>query len=413
MGWLSRRTFLLALGALTATLALHGGARAQQAEMSPEELAARLKRGLADYTGTPKAEQPLKILFLGGTGFLGPHTVHYAVARGHEVTLFNRGRRNEALFPELEEFIGNRDPNVDEGLTALEKAVAEGRKWDVVIDTSGYVPRIVSASAELLNDAADHYIFISSISVYADAAPDGITEDAAVATMEDEANESVGEYYGALKALCEQAAERAFPGKTTNIRPGLIVGPKDPTNRFGWWPARVARGGKVLAPPADDPVQVIDVRDLGEFIIRCAENDTYGVFNAVGPDRKMTVREMLEACKKASGSDAEFVFADAAFLAEHDVQAWRELPVWTEPGSAFGGFGSVSNARAVRAGMRFRPIVETCRDTLEWWNGISEEPKAAMWDPAQTGHLTAEREAEIIAAWEARNADAEATGSND
>jgi 2'-hydroxyisoflavone reductase len=403
---ISRRSFVWAVGALVAAMGMAPGAWAQSspAEMSPEELAARLKRGLEDYTGTPKAAKPLKILFLGGTGFLGPHAVNYALARGHEVSLFNRGNRNEAMFPHLEEFIGNRDPNVDEGLKPLEAAVAAGRKWDVVVDTSGYVPRVVSASAELLNDAAEQYIFISSISVYADASPSGITEDAPVATMEDETDETVNQYYGALKALCEQAAERAFPGKATNIRPGLIVGPKDPTNRFGWWPARVAKGGKVLAPPAADPVQVIDVRDLAEFIVKSAEQRVVGVYNAVGPDRVLTVGEMLAACKKVSGSDAEFVHADAAFLAEHDVQAWRELPVWTEPGSPFGGFGSVSNARAVAAGMTFRSIEDTCRATLEWWNGISEAPKAAMWDPAQTGHMTAEREAEIIAAWEAKQA---------
>ena len=400
-----RRSFLVAAGVVAATLGAQVGAMAQtEAPMSPEEMSARLMRGMEDYSGVPKAAKPLKILFLGGTGFLGPHTVNYALARGHEVTLFNRGNRNELMFPDLEELVGNRDPKIDDGLTPIADAIAAGREWDAVIDTSGYVPRIVSASAELLKDAADQYIFISSISVYADASPSGITEIAAVATMDDETVEEIGPNYGALKALCEQAAERAFPSRTTNIRPGLIVGPKDPTNRFSYWPARIARGGKVLAPPADDPVQVIDVRDLAEFIVLCAERPTFGVFNLVGPAEQMTVGEMVAACKEATGSDATFVFADAAFLTEHDVQAWREMPVWTEPGSDYGGFGSVSNAKAIAAGLKFRPVVDTCRDTVAWWNGIAEEHKVAMFEPERTGHMTPAREAELIALWEAAQA---------
>lgn len=288
------------------------------------------------------------------------------------------------------------------GLKSIAEAIAAGRTWDAVVDTSGYVPRIVGASAELLKPAARQYVFVSSISAYADARPSGIAEDAAVATIADPANEDVGTNYGALKALCEQAAEKAFPGRTTNVRPGYIVGPKDATNRFAWWPARTAKGGKVLAPPRQDPIQVIDVRDLAEFLVHCAENETMGVFNAVGPARVLTMGELLDACNEVTGAKAEFVCADGAFLAAQQADG---LPIWTRPGSEFGGFGAVANQKAVAAGLKFRPLLDTVRATWEWWNGIAEPAKAAMWDSARTGRPTPEREAEVIAAWLARAKD--------
>ena len=367
--------------------------------MAPEEWARRLKRGLEDYSKVAKAEKPRQLLFLGGTGFLGPHTVQYALARGHTVTLFNRGNRNEALFPELEELRGDRDPKVGEGLKPLERAVAAGRTWDAVIDTSGYVPRIVAASAELLRPAAKHYVFVSSISAYADARPDGIAEDAAVATVADAASENVEAHYGALKALCEQAAEKVFPGRTTNVRPGYIVGPKDASNRFAYWPARTAKGGKVLAPPRGDAIQVIDVRDLAEFLVHCVENEAMGVFNAVGPGSKLTMGELLDACNEVTEAKAEFVCADGAFLATKEAN----LPIWTQPGSEFGGFGAVSHKKAIAAGLKFRPLRDTVRATWQWWDGISEPAKAAMWDAQRTGRLTSEKEAEAITAWLARD----------
>jgi 2'-hydroxyisoflavone reductase len=393
-----RRSFLASLlaGAAGAILSIALPAQGPPAGMSPEEFARRLKRGLQDYSKVEKAAKPRSILFLGGTGFLGPHTVQYALARGHTVTLFNRGNRNEALFPELEELRGDRDPKVGDGLKSLEQAVAAGRKWDAVIDTSGYVPRIVSASAELLKPAAKQYVFVSSISAYADGKPTGITEDAAVATVADKTNENVGEHYGALKALCEQAAEKAFPGHTTNVRPGYIVGAKDTSNRFAYWPARIAKGGKVLAPPRQDPIQVIDVRDLAEFLVHVTENETMGVFNAVGPDRVLTMGELLDASVEVTGSKAEIVCADGAFLAEQDANG---LPIWTQPGSDFGGYGAVSNKKAVAAGLKFRPLLDTVRSTWEWWNGISDQAKAPMWDAARSGRPTPEKEAAVIEAW--------------
>ncbi len=398
-----RRSFLASLlaGVAGALLSVVLPTQGPPPGMSAEEFARRLKRGLQDYSKVEKAAKPRSLLFLGGTGFLGPHTVQYALARGHKVTLFNRGNRNEALFPELEELRGDRDPKVGDGLKSIEQAIAAGRTWDAVIDTSGYVPRVVSASAELLKPAAKQYVFVSSISAYADGRPSGIDEKSTVATMPDATNEEVGKHYGALKALCEQAAEKAFPGHTTNVRPGYIVGAKDTSNRFAFWMARTAKGGKVLAPPRQDPIQVIDVRDLAEFLVHCAENETMGVFNAVGPDRVLTMGELLDASKEVTATDAEFVCADGEFLAAQEANG---LPIWTQPGSDFGGFGSVSNKKAVAAGLKFRPLLDTVRSTWEWWNGISDQAKAAMWD-TRNGRLTAEREAEVIAAWLARAKD--------
>lgn len=406
-----RRSFLgwLLVGVVVPLLSVALPAQGPPAGMSAEEWARRLKRGLQDYSKVGKAEQPRRLLFLGGTGFLGPHTVQYALARGHTVTLFNRGSRNEAMFPELEELRGDRDPKIGDGQKALGQAVAAGRTWDAVIDTSGYVPRIVRASAELLKPAAKHYVFVSSISAYADARPSGITEGAALATIADPASEDVGASYGALKALCEQAAESVFPGRTTNVRPGFIVGPKDTSNRFAYWPARTAKGGKLLAPPPKDPIQVIDVRDLAEFLVHCAERETMGVFNAVGPDRVLTMGELLDACNEVTGAKAEFVCADGAFL---DAQKANELPIWTQPGSEFGGFGAVSNQKAIAAGLTFRPLLDTVRVTWEWWSGIADAAKAPMWDSARTGRLTPEREAEVIAAWLARSQDAKGKGAD-
>jgi 2'-hydroxyisoflavone reductase len=399
----SRRSFLSTLLACAVASLLFAMLPAQGPPpgMSAEEWSRRLKRGLEDYSKIEKAAKPRTLLFLGGTGFLGPHTVNYAIARGHKVTLFNRGNRNEALFPELEELRGDRDPKVGDGLKALEAAIAAGKKWDAVIDTSGYVPRHVAASAELLAKASKQYVFVSSISAYADGKPSGITEAAAVATADDPASEDVGKHYGALKALCEQAAEKAFPGRATNVRPGYIVGAKDASNRFAYWPARIANGGKVLAPPRADPIQVIDVRDLAEFLVHCVENETMGVFNAVGPGTVLTMGELLDACVAVTGSKAEIVNADGAFLAAQDANG---LPIWTQPGSEFGGYSAVSNARAIAAGLKFRPVRETVRATWEWWTGISDQAKAAMWDTKRTGRVSPEREAEVIAAWLARDA---------
>ncbi len=332
-----------------------------------------------------------RILILGGTGFLGPQLVEAARSRGHTVTLFNRGKTRPQLFPDVEKLHGDRDPKIGEGLKAL-----EGRKWDAVIDTSGYVPRVARASAELLAPNVGHYVFISTISVYKELPRPGMDESAPLATVEDPKNENVRENYGALKALCEQAVEAAFPGRTTTIRPGLIVGPDDPTQRFTYWPVRVAEGGEVLAPPGADPAQFIDVRDLAEWTLLTLENRDFGTFNATGPARPLAMRELLEACKQASGSNATFTWADAAFLEKHKVRPWMDLPVWVTPAGEMAGMSSVSNAKAMARGLKFRPVVDTARDTLTWFNGLPPERQAEL---RKRAGLPPEREREVLAAW--------------
>jgi len=352
---------------------------------------------LADFTHT-KADERLHILMLGGTAFLGPAVVNNALSRGHRVTLFNRGRTNPHLYPDLEKLVGDRL----EGHDAL-----QGGEWDVVVDTSAYFPSVVAGAAAVLGDSVKQYINISSISVYADFSQRGLAEDDAIGTISDEEVAEVktmrqitGENYGPLKALCEQAAERAYPGRTTNIRPGLIVGPRDRSGRFTYWPVRVQKGGEVLAPDGPDiPTQIIDVRDLGEFIVRCAEESTTGTFNVTSPPEELTMGEMLQACREVSDSDATFTWASTGFLNEHEVSAWMDMPVWVPLDGEDAGHPFVNVDRALAAGLTYRPIRQTVRATLDWWATLDQEQ--------QQRHLragiTAEREAELLAAWHAAN----------
>jgi 2'-hydroxyisoflavone reductase len=341
--------------------------------------------------GVPKAVSKKKILILGGTGFLGPALVELAQPRGHTLTLFNRGKTRPGLFPDVEKLHGDRDGN----LQAL-----EGRQWDAVIDTSGYVPRIVKASAELLAPNVGHYLFVSTISVYKDMSHSGIDEDAPVATVENEKTEDVSQHYGALKALSEKAAQAAMPGRVAVVRPGLIVGPGDHTDRFTYWPVRVAQGGEVLAPgDGADPVQFIDVRDLAAFILGLVERGEKGTFNATGPANTLTMRELLEACKTASGADARFTWVDSQWLVEQQkVMPWSDMPVWIPRSGEDGGAGRVSNARALQRGLTFRPTVDTARDTLAWFR---TEPPERQQKKLKAG-LAPEREREVLAAWHQR-----------
>jgi 2'-hydroxyisoflavone reductase len=322
----------------------------------------------------------MRLLILGGTRFLGRHLVLVAQERGHEITLFNRGRSNPGLFPGVVELRGDRD----EELEAL-----RGKRWDAVIDTSGYVPRIVRASAELLAPAVNHYTFISSISVYGDLNAEGMDESWPVARIEDETTEEVtGESYGALKALCEQVVLEQYPAKGLIIRPGLIVGPYDPTDRFTYWPVRVARGGEVLAPaPAEYGVQIIDVRDLAEWTVILVERKAAGIFNATGPEEPLPFGALLEKCRAVSGSDAAFTWVAPEFLLEHDVQPWMELPLWI-PGEE----GSVDVRRAVASGLHFRPVAATIADTLSW---AEQRPADYSWRAG----LDPEKEARVLEAW--------------
>jgi len=326
----------------------------------------------------------LNILILGGTNFLGPELIREAQSRGHVMTMFNRGKTNPHLFPEVEKIHGDRKTDDIKALG--------GRSWDAVLDTSGFVPKVVKASAELLSKNVGQYVFISSISVYPDDVKPDAGETTPVQTVAEPESEDVKKYYGGLKALCEAAAEAAMPGRVTNVRPGLIVGPGDPTDRFTYWPVRISKGGDVLAPGSgDDPAQVIDVRDIATWIIGALERRHVGVFNAVGPARRMTMREMLEGCRKAAGSDARFVWAPLSFLEKHEVIPWGDMPVWTGKDA---GFASISNARAVATGMMFRPLVETAKDTLEWFKTLPAERQATM-----KAGLTPEREAKVLEAF--------------
>ena len=375
----SRRSFLknAAAAAALAGLGAHGLAFGK--DKKKEEKA---KKG-----------KGMSILVLGGTRFLGPATVEAALKRGHTVTLFNRGKTDPGRFPNLETLLGDRDGN----LKAL-----EGRKWDAVVDTSGYKPRVVRDSVNLLKDNVGQYVFISTLSVYSDNSKPWMDESGALMTVEDPNNENVQENYGALKALCEQACEKIMPGRVANIRPGLIVGIDDPSDRFTYWPVRVAKGGEVLAPgtPAD-PVQFIDVRDLGEWTVKVIEDKTVGVYNATGPNTgpkdEVGMGALLDACNKIGGGKANFVWADAAFLEEQKVAPWSDMPVWVPPSGDSAGFARTSCAKAIAKGLTFRSTPDTVKSTLDWFRTEPAEHQAKL----KTG-ITPEREAEVLAAWKAK-----------
>ena len=332
------------------------------------------------------------LLILGGTSFLGPAVVEAAKARGHKVTLFNRGKTNPQLFPDLEKLQGDRDPNKGEGLKAL-----EGRKWDAVVDTSGYVPRIVNASASLLAPNVKQYVYISSISAYGGFDKESGDESAPVAKMADESVETMGaqfENYGPLKVLCEQAAEKALPGRVTNIRPGFIVGPEDPTDRFTYWPVRIDRGGDVAVPGTpQDPIQYIDVRDLGEWIVQTIDTNTTGVFNAITPPGRQSWGDVITACKNAAGkTSVNLVWIPAAFV---EKQEGIGFPIWVPPVGETKGFHRWSADKAIKAGLKFRPVDVTVKDTLAWWKSEPEDRQKKM-----KAGLTPEKEAELIKAWQ-------------
>ncbi len=329
----------------------------------------------------------MKLLILGGTMFLGPHVVEYARRRDHVITLFNRGRTNPHLFTDLERLVGDRNGNL---------AALAGRQWDACIDTSGYAPRMVTESATLLaKNGLRHYLFVSSVSVYPDSAfhKIGVDEQTPVATLKDPTNETVtAESYGPLKAACEAAANRAMPGRVTIVRPGLIVGPRDPTDRFTYWTARLDRGGDVLAPsPRDAPVQFIDARDLARWLVQLVEDGHAGTFNALGPEYELTMEELLHGCKCVAGRPARFTWVDERFLLDQGVGPWMELPLWVPQAEGI-GFARVSNARGREKGLTFRPPAETIRDTLDWHR---TRPADYRW----RGTLKAEKEAAVLQAW--------------
>lgn len=337
----------------------------------------------------------MKILILGGTLFLGRALTAAALERGHQVTLFNRGRTPGDPLPGVELLNGDRDGQLD---------ALRGRSWDAAVDTSGYVPRLVRASAELLSGSVERYVFISSVSVYADFSRP-VDESAPLATIPDEWVEEVtGSSYGPLKALSERALEEALPGRALIVRAGLIVGPCDPTVRFSYWTARVARGGEVLAPgDPGTPVQLIDVRDLAEWTVRMIEAGGSGVFNASGRSG-LRMGAMLETCRSASGSDAHFTWVDEDFLKERGVLPWTHLPLWMPTSiRTHTYFHRIDSDRALAAGLAFRPLTETVRDTLAWQRSTDGQPppeKPGVPVPDLT--LGAARERELLDEWHER-----------
>jgi 2'-hydroxyisoflavone reductase len=324
----------------------------------------------------------MKILIIGGTRFLGRHLVNSARARGHEVTLFNRGQTNPDLFGQVDKIRGDREKDLDQ-LT--------GQNWDAVIDTCGYFPRIVRMSAEALKDKVNSYVFISSISVYSDFSKIGIKESDSVGKIEDETFEEItGESYGPLKALCEKTVQDVYGIHSLIIRPGLIVGPHDPTDRFTYWPVRVAQGGDVLAPDRPDVLtQVVDVRDLSDFIIELIQHNVSGVFNATGPDYELKFGTLLDTCKLVSASDAKFKWASVEFLNENNVAPWSDMPAWLPDTGEDAGFARVDISKAIHAGLVFRSLEETVSDTIKW---ASTRPADHEWRAG----LKPEREKELL-----------------
>jgi len=365
----SRRDFLRASAAFGACAVLH-----------PDDLLVRRKK---------------KILILGGTGFVGPHNVRAALARGHEVTVFNRGRSGPGMFgKDVEELVGDRSNDL---------AALKGRAWDAVIDESAShssAPEWVEQSAGLLKDQTEQYLFVSSRSAYADTSRVPMNADAPVLTRE---NSPVPEGqplpYGHAKAYAEKKAHAALPGRVTVVRPGLIIGPGDDTDRFTYWPVRVARGGEMLAPgDGSDHVQNIDVRDLAEFQIALIENKTFGVFNAVGPQGGQPFRQFLESIEKGVEVDATFVWVDAEFLEQNRLRPYSsELPAFQVMKGRTAGFARFDVTKEIAAGLKFRATDVTAKETLAWWR---EQPAERQAQPK--AWLSAEREKQLLAAWRAR-----------
>ncbi|MCF7222543.1 NAD-dependent epimerase/dehydratase family protein [Marilutibacter chinensis] len=367
-------------------------------------------RGAAAEAEAQSTGDRLRILVMGGTGFLGPHFVEAARARGHRLTLFNRGKTNPERFsgPEyddIEQLHGDRKSD----LSALDA----GQRWDAVLDTSAYVPADVTRSTRLLAPRVGQYLVVSTVSVYARNDLPGMDEGGELIRLPDPTvTEISGETYGGLKALCEQAAEAGMPGRTTIVRPGLIVGPGDTTDRFTYWPARADRGGEILAPGTPDaPTQFIDVRDLAAFLLHLLEQRTIGTFNADAPAGALTMGMLLDTCQQvarrmnvmncittpcpqAPGANSTLTWVPAVFLERHDVQPWRDMPAWIPAEGEYAGFGRVSTARAQAAGLGYRPLQETVHDTLAWWRSLPAERRARP-----RAGLDAEKERAVLAAW--------------
>jgi 2'-hydroxyisoflavone reductase len=343
------------------------------------------KNGVLRVSTEPRAK--LKILILGGTGFIGPHQVRYALSRGHEVTLFNRGKTNPTLFPQLETLIGDRDNDL---------AALRGRAWDMVIDNSATIPRWVRQSTDLLRNAVRRYVFVSSTGVFYPYRTTEIQEAGPIGTIEDPTTERIDYHtYGALKALSENVTREAFPDSHLIIRPTYIVGPGDPTDRFTYWTVRIDRGGDVLAPgDPNDATQYVDVRDLTQFMIQLMERDTNGTFNVVGQQGRLCLAELLYGIRAVTTSTVRFEWVDTEFLVAQGIQ---ELTFWEPPQGDTLGMMRIDGGKAFRHGLRVRPLAETARDTLDWFKLLPFERRARL----RSG-LTPERERELLEAYQRR-----------
>lgn len=365
---LSRREFVLASAPLMSALAPIGMRARQAVAMAPPP-------------------RRLRILILGGTGFIGPHQVRCALSRGHEVTLFNRGRTNPGLFPQLETLIGDRDGDLE---------ALRGREWDAVIDNSATIPRWVRQSAELLRGSVKQYLFVSSTGVFYPYLTTSIDENGPIGTIDDPSTETVNyETYGALKALSEEATRAAFPESHLVIRPTYIVGPGDTSDRFTYWPVRIDRGGEVLAPgEPTDPTQYIDVRDLGRFMIALLEREESGTFNVVGQETELTIAELLYGIRAVTTTPVKFTWVDADFLVCHTV---AELTFWEPPRGATLGMMRIDGSKAFRHGLQVRPLAQTAKDTLDWFKALEYRRQSRL----RSG-LAPERERELLAEYSRR-----------
>jgi 2'-hydroxyisoflavone reductase len=356
--------------------------------------AAMLDASLRSFAASTARPKPMRLLILGGTGFIGPHQVRYALERGHQVTIFNRGRQHLEWPGPVDELLGDRNTG---DLKAL-----EGRDWDVCIDNPTTLPFWVRDAGRTLQGKIKHYVFISTISVYADnKAPADESAPVAAYTGKDPMAETLdsfhahGELYGPLKAESEKEAEKQFPGNVTVIRPGLIVGPGDETDRFTYWPVRLSRGGEVLAPgDGSDPVQIIDARDLAEWTIRMAEARAVGTYNATGPAHPMTIQQMLTGVASAIHASPKLVWVPADFLEAQKVEAWSDMPAWVPARDEYAGFAQRSIKKAIAKGLTFRPLSQTSTDTLAWF----KQQPAERQEKLKAG-LSAEREKEVLAKW--------------
>jgi 2'-hydroxyisoflavone reductase len=395
---LSRRSFL------TSSIAAAAGAQAALAAVAQPSAPAVPEKPKSDpKPEVPKAEKPLKILFLGGTAFLGPHTVERLIARGHTVTLFNRGKTFPELFPDLEKLRGNRGvagkAAAEPDFKSIEAEIAKGRKWDAVIDTSAYVPKYMRASTAVLKDAVTHYVMVASINAYKSEADPNQDENSPTWEKWPEEAEVDEKTYGPMKRGCEVVLNEMMPGRWASARPSLIVGPRDWSSRFSYWPLRAMRGGEILAPIGpQEPCAFVDARDVGALLVNMAEKKANGPVNALGKSGMTfgpVLADVLEAAKAKGAPASTLTWVPLSFITENKIEAWSDLPAWVPSADPeYAGFASRSGSKALALGATFRSVRETSADILKWWDTLPEARRAKP----RPG-LKPERETELLALW--------------